>query len=133
MVQSCALREHIAGAAHGDDAARLLRIVLDGGADARDVDVDRAVERFEPLVLHHVHDGVARQHAPGVLREREQHGELIAGQFAGRAVEPGLPRADVDLQPAEAQHLDVAAALVRRRRIARSRASNSRGSNGFGR
>ena len=43
------LGEHVAGAAHGDDAARLLGIVLDGRADARDVHVDGAVEGLQRL------------------------------------------------------------------------------------
>src|SRR5712672_2471919 len=51
--------EDVARAAHRQDAARLLGIVLDGGADARDMDVDRAVEGFELLTLEQVHQRVA--------------------------------------------------------------------------
>src|SRR5690606_3201724 len=52
--------EHVARAAHGADAPRPPRVVLDGGADARDVDVDRAVERLERRAPHAVHQRVAR-------------------------------------------------------------------------
>ena len=44
-------REHIARAAHGDDPARMFRIVFDGGADARDMNVDRAIEGFQRFAL----------------------------------------------------------------------------------
>ena len=51
-------REHVPGAPHREEPAGALGIVLDGGADARDVDVDRAVERLERLAAHKVHEGV---------------------------------------------------------------------------
>ena len=53
------LGEDVAGAAYRDDAARSLHIVLDGGADARDVHIDGAVERLQRLGLHQVHQHLA--------------------------------------------------------------------------
>ena len=83
--------------------------------------------------LSEVHQGVARHDAAGMLGEREQERELVAGERARRAVEPHRARAAIDLEPAEAQHVGLRPRRLRRRRIARSRASSSRGSNGFGR
>src|SRR5919204_2491975 len=98
------LGEHVARAAYGDDAARLLRIVLDGGADARDVHVDRAVEGLELLALHEVHQRLAREDASGALGERHEEIELERREAALRAVEPHAARVAIDLQPAVAQH-----------------------------
>src|SRR6476469_5105026 len=41
------LGEHVADAAHGEDALGVLHVVLDRRPDAAHVDVDRAVERLE--------------------------------------------------------------------------------------
>src|SRR6478672_7429119 len=98
-------REHVARAAHGEDAARRLRIVLDHGADARDMNVDRAVEGLERMALERIHDLVAREHPAGTLREDDEEIELVAGEVARLAVEPGDARADVDLETAEAEHV----------------------------
>src|ERR671936_1023827 len=92
------LGEHVARAAHGDDAARLLRIILDRGADARDMHVDRAVEGLELLALHEVHQRLAREHAPGALGERHEEVELERGDAALDAVDAHAPRIAVDLQ-----------------------------------
>src|SRR4029077_9015984 len=89
------LGEHVARAAHGDDAARLLYIVLDRGADARDVHVDRAVEGLELLALHQVHQRLAREHAPGALGERDEEIELQRGDAALHAVEAHAARVAV--------------------------------------
>src|SRR5439155_18010123 len=45
-------REDVAGAAHGEDAAGPPRVVLDGRADPRDVDVDAPVEGLERVAPH---------------------------------------------------------------------------------
>ena len=103
--------EDVARAAHRQDAARLLGIVLDGGADADDMDVDRAVEGLELLALQQVHQRIARQHAAGALGQRQQQGELVGGEWPLLAVDPHDARALVDLEPPEAQHLG-----LRRRR-----------------
>src|SRR5258708_13678991 len=86
-------REDVARAAHRQDAAWLLGIVLDGGADARDMDVDRAVEGFELLALQEVHHRVARQHAPGPLGQDQQEHELVAADNPVLPVAPHHPRA----------------------------------------
>ena len=83
--------------------------------------------------LTQIHERLARHHAAGMLGQREQQRELVAGERARLAVEPHLARAGVDLEPAEAQHLGAALAAARGAGSARSRASSSRGSNGFGR
>ena len=112
----------------------LLRIVLDRRADARDVHVDGAVEGLERLAAHELHQLLARQHAARLLGERHQQLELVAGERALVAVEPHVARVAVDLEPAEAQRrAGPRSAAPRRRRIARRRASSSRGLNGFGR
>ena len=67
--------------------------------------VDRAVEGLQRVALQRVHDLVARQHPSGALRQHHQQIELVAGEVAGLAVEPRDALAEVDLQPAEAQHL----------------------------
>src|SRR6188508_995624 len=85
-------REHVAGAAHREDAARRLRVVLDDGADARDVDVDRAVEGLERMALQRIHDLVTREDAAGALREDDQQVELVPGEVADLAVEAGDAR-----------------------------------------
>ena len=65
--------------------------------------VDRAVEGFELLALDHVHQLLARQRASGILGERDQQVELIAGHRAVAPVDPDGARARIDLQPAEPQ------------------------------
>ena len=131
---SCLLREHVARAAHREHAARRLRVVLDRRADARDVDVDRAVEGLQRIALERVHDLVAREHAPGALRQHDEQVELVAGQLAGLAVDARGARAEVDLQAAEAQHLARRRpAAGARRSSALMRASSSRGSKGLAR
>src|SRR5579864_8690087 len=87
--------KYIAGAAHRYHAAWLLRVVLNGGADAGDVHVDRPVEGVEPFVPEQIHQGVARHHPAGVLRQREEQRELVARQGAHYAVEPRLPGGSV--------------------------------------
>src|ERR1035438_4304293 len=82
-------REHVAGTAHGEDAARRFRIVLDDGADARDVHVDRAVERLERMALERIHDLVAREDAAWALRQDDEQVELVTGGRGGLACERG--------------------------------------------
>ena len=52
-------REHVARAAQRENAARPLRIVFDGGAQARDVHVDRPIEVLEGLALGEIHQRLA--------------------------------------------------------------------------
>ena len=52
-------REHVAGAAQRENAARPLRIVFDGRAQARDVHVDRPVEVLERFARGEVHQRLA--------------------------------------------------------------------------
>src|SRR6185295_3326940 len=98
------LGENVARAAHGDEAARLLRIVLDRRADARDVHVDRAVEGLERLASYQVHQRVARQYAAGVFRKRHDELVLQRGQRPFGAVEAHRARIAIDFETAEAQH-----------------------------
>src|SRR5262245_39469990 len=95
--------EHVAGAAHGEDAARLLRIVLDRRADPRDVDVDRAIEGLERLALDEIHQRIPRHHAAGVLGERDEKRELMTGERLVLAVEARDASVTIDLEPAEAE------------------------------
>src|SRR2546427_2995857 len=94
-------REHVTGAAYGDDAARLLRILLDRRADAGNVHIHRTVEGFRRLPLEEVHQRVARHDAAGMVGKRAEQGELVAGEHAVVAVEPRAPRRPIDLEPAE--------------------------------
>src|SRR3954464_5694984 len=96
-------REHIARAPDGEDAARLLRIVLDQGAKPRDMDIDRAVVRLVRGAFHRIHQLVTRQDAPGPVRERSEQVELIGGDANGPAIDPDRPGTLVYLEPAEAE------------------------------
>src|SRR5262245_102611 len=60
------LCEHIAGAAHCDDPARVSRIVLKGSADTRNMHINAAVERLEFLPADMVHEGFAGHDPPRV-------------------------------------------------------------------
>src|SRR6266850_103104 len=84
------------------DAARPLRIVLDGGADARHMDVDRAVEGFQRFALDEIHQRLPREHAARLLGERHQQGELMAREAPLRAVDAHRAGASIDLEPTEA-------------------------------
>src|SRR6185436_14565730 len=99
------LCEHVAAAADRDDATRLSRIVFDDGANARDMYIDGAVERFQRFALELLHQCLSRQHAAGVLRQCQQQRELIAGQFTYHAINPHRTSGTVDLQSAETQHV----------------------------
>jgi hypothetical protein len=78
-------------------------MIRDGGADARNVNVDRAVKCLGRLAAQDVHELLARQHAPGAFGQRKQQVELVRGQCARLAVDAHQPRAAVDGEPAEAQ------------------------------
>ena len=58
----------------------MLGVVFDGGADARDMHIDGAVECFQLASTHGLHDLVAREHAARAF------GEWLAG-VTGVAVE----------------------------------------------
>ena len=51
------------------------------------MDVDRAVERLQLLAFHQVHQLFPAQDAPGVLRQRDQEIELVAGQGRVMAID----------------------------------------------
>ena len=78
-------------------------IVLDRGADPGDVDVDAAVERLQRLPAHQLHQPLAREHAPGVLGQRPEQLELVAGERARLAAQLEAARVAVDLEAPEAQ------------------------------
>ena len=69
----------------------MLGIGLDGGADAGNVDVDRTVESVEFVALGQFHQAIARQHAAGIFRQRQQQFELVARQAAFVAVNTYVP------------------------------------------
>ena len=71
------LGKHVAGAAHGDDASRLFRIVLDGRPYPGNMHVDGPVERLQGLSFEKVHQGIARHHASRVLGQGQKKGKLI--------------------------------------------------------
>src|SRR4029079_8535303 len=75
-------REHITRAADRQDPAGMLRIILDGGPDARDMHVDRAVERSELLAPDEIHQPLAVEDAPGILGESGEEIELVAREEA---------------------------------------------------
>src|SRR5678815_4900999 len=90
-------REDVAGATHGDDAPWPPRVVLDGRAYARDVDVDAAVERLQRVAAHALHQRVAREDPARALGEGRQQVELVAGQRPLPSVEADAARLAVDL------------------------------------
>src|SRR2546426_1316693 len=106
------LGEDVAGAADREDATRPLRVVLDGRADARDVDVDRAVEGLERLAPDEIHEGGPREHAARLLGEGDEQRELVAGEAPFHSVHPHGAGVAIDLEPAKAQHVRCAAGLA---------------------
>src|SRR3984893_15939497 len=97
--------EYVARASHCDDAPRLFWIVLDGRADARDVDINRAIERLNRLAFERIHQRFARHDPAGVLRECQEEHKLIAGKLTWRFVEPRRSRCAINFEPAIAQHV----------------------------
>ncbi len=65
--------------------------------------VDRAVESFQRLALHQIHEGFAREHAACILGERDQKRELVAGERALLPVHTHAARIAVDFKTAEPQ------------------------------
>src|SRR5215813_2737499 len=97
--------KNISGATNRDHPARLFRVVLDGGADTRNMHVYGAVKGFEPFVAELVHDRIARHDPASIASEQQEQGELVAGERARFASEPHLMGADIDLEAAEPQNL----------------------------
>ena len=95
------LDQHVAHAAHGADALLRARIVAELGAQMRDVHVDRALADRGVAAPGRGEQRVARHHASGAPRQREQQVELERGQL--------------DLAPADARR----AAPPRRSRVRR--------------
>src|ERR1700730_6981883 len=52
--------EHITCAAHGDNAARMLRVIFDCGPNAGDMYVDGSIEGFKRLTLDQTHQLITR-------------------------------------------------------------------------
>ena len=85
------------------------------------------------LALDEIHQHFARQHPAGVLGQRHQQIELIARELA-RSPSKRTARAAVSIsRRAEVQGRSAGLPRTRRRRMARSRATSSRGSKGLGR
>ena len=110
----------------------MARIVLDRGAYAGDVHVDRTIEGLERLAAHEVHQLLACQHATGTLGDCDQQLELVRRQRASLAIDPYHTRGSIDLEPTDAQRLSDRGRSARRS-SASMRASSSRGSKGLGR
>src|SRR5262249_56028776 len=91
--------KNISGATNRDHPARLFRVVLDGGADTRNMHVYGAVKGFEPFVAELVHDRIARHDPASIASEQQEQGELVAGE---RARFPSAP-------PPMAPHIHLAA------------------------
>ena len=128
-------REHVAGAAHGQHAARRSSGRPRSRARMREMCTSmRAVEGLERMALQRIHDLVARQHAAGALRQHDQQVELVAGQVAAPCRRGG-PRARRGRSRGgrSAARRRPPAAGAARRSSAFTRASSSRGSNGLGR
>ena len=66
----------------------MLGIVLDGGANAGDMDVDRPVEGLELAALDEIHQPLAVEDAAGVLGKGDEEVELMAGQRGAPARRP---------------------------------------------
>jgi hypothetical protein len=69
--------EHVAEPAHGLEQARVLGIVAQLGAQARDLYVDRAVEALLGVAFRQVQQLLATEHAPCVFSEHPQQRELV--------------------------------------------------------
>src|SRR3569832_1263358 len=79
IVFSAKVGEEIAGTADGLEDLRAAAVVAELRAEARDVDVDRAIERQIRRALREVEQLLARQHLARALRERAQDRELVCG------------------------------------------------------
>ena len=58
----------------------MARVVAELGPEARDVDVDRPVERLLGAALHELEEALARDDLPRPLREDAQQLELVGGE-----------------------------------------------------
>ena len=72
--------EHVADAAHGADRVGVRRIDLDLAAQARDAQVDRAIEGFHFAVRRHFQEPVAVERPVRVLGEHLEQVELARRQ-----------------------------------------------------
>src|SRR5712691_6939065 len=95
--------ERIPDATHGLDVSRSLGVALDLGAELRDVDVDRAIERFVLLALESVEDLLARQDPAGRSGQDGQQLELVVRQDDPLAVDDDFARVEVDLELTRAE------------------------------
>ena len=97
-------RKHIARAAHCQNAQRSLRIAFDDGTNARDMHVDRAVERVQRFATDQIHQLLARQYAAGTFGHGAHQGELVVGQVADLAIDTQAPCIAINLEPAKTQY-----------------------------
>src|SRR3954465_5642618 len=84
--------EDVADAAHGDDTPGVLRIVLDGGTQPADMDIDRTVDRLQRLTPGRVDQLLAGGDAARALRENEKGVKLMGGHGARFAGDPHRAR-----------------------------------------
>ena len=91
---------------------------------------NRARIAGEIVVPDGVHEALAAEHLARVARQVEEEVELPRREVDGAALVLNRPLAAADAEVAEAQAIAVAVAPVRRR-TALTRATSSRGLNGF--
>jgi hypothetical protein len=133
--------KHIAHTAHGEDALGCFGVDLDGGADAAHVHVDGPVKRFKFAAAHGFHDLVSREYAACAFGQGHQQVVLVRGQLAILPLDADAAGVAVDLERAKLHgrlarlrvNRPIRQGHMRLRRMARMRASNSRGSKGLGR
>ena len=100
------LGEHIARAAHGDDAARMFGVVLNGGAQSAHMHVNGAIQRGIVglrLSASQFRLLLARQHTPGALRHGVQQRKLVAGERPLATIHTHGAGVGVNLQSAKTQ------------------------------
>src|ERR1044071_4663148 len=69
-------RQHVAGTADGLEEARVARVGFDLVPQARDNDIDRAIEGLVGGAVQELEELLAIEDATGALREREEEPEL---------------------------------------------------------
>ena len=105
MASVLRFREDVTGAAHGYDSTRRFWVVLDGGPDARNVNVYGAVEGIKCLTLECVHQSIARHHTTGIFGQCQDQCKLMAGERPVFTVNANLMCTTVDVEAAEMQHI----------------------------
>jgi len=98
------------------------------------MDVDGSLEALDVGALHGLEELETREDAARLTPERGQQPELGGRERKRDVAEPGLVGGEVDLEAAVVEDEQVGRRLRRpdvRRRIARTRATSSRGEKGF--